>query len=500
MSNQPEGLIHELEDRGQLIGGRWQVLGDSELVSECPVNGATVWRGQSAGEALIDGAFKSARQAVKGWGQLDVGERIQYVEAFAELVGSQSEELAELISAETGKPLWESKTEAAACVGKIAVSVDAFRQRRDTSSFEMGELRAVTRFKPFGVMGVLGPFNFPAHLPNGHIVPALIAGNTIVFKPSEMTPAVGQWMTQKWCEVDLPAGVLNLVQGGRNVGVGIANHHELDGLLFTGSSAAGKALHQAFGSHPQKMLALEMGGNNPLIVHEVADLKAAAYLSVLSAYVTAGQRCTCARRLIVVDGSDTEQFLEEMVSMIGRLQIGFYTDSIEPFAGTVISADQGRKLRLSYEELLGRGAHPLVPLTRLNDCDALLSPALVDVTELKDRDDEELFGPLLNLIRVPSFSAAIVEANNTAYGLSAGLLSDRRENFEPFISEIRAGIVNWNRQTTGATGKMPFGGCGLSGNNRPSAYFAADYCSFPTASLEASQLRMPEKLMTGIRS
>ena len=156
MSSQPEGLIHTLEDRGQLIGGRWQTQSGSELISECPVNEATVWRGQAAGEEQIDEAFKAARQAVRGWGQLSAEKRVHYVEAFAKLVGSQSEELAQLISAETGKPLWESKTEAAACVGKIAVSVDAFRQRRDMSSFEMGELQAVTRFKPFGVMGVLG--------------------------------------------------------------------------------------------------------------------------------------------------------------------------------------------------------------------------------------------------------------------------------------------------------------------------------------------------------
>ena len=500
MSNQSNRSIRTLTDQGQLIGGQWQMSGETELVSECPVDQAVVWRGHVASRDQIEAAFQAARRAVGSWSQRPVDQRIQLAQTFAELVASSCDELAELISAETGKPLWESKTEVAACVGKIAVSVDSFRQRRDVSSFEMGEMQAVTRFKPFGVMAVLGPFNFPAHLPNGHIVPALIAGNTVVFKPSELTPAVGQWMAQKWCEAGLPDGVLNLVQGGREVGAGLASHSQLDGLLFTGSSAAGKALHQAFGQHPQKMLALEMGGNNPLIVHQVADLQAAAYLSVLSAYITAGQRCTCARRLILVDGPESERFLEELIRMIGRLRIGKFTDPVEPFAGTVISAMQGRKLVAAYQQLVESGARPLVPLVNADDCEALLSPGLVDVTELNNRSDEELFGPILNLVRVPDFATAIAEANHTEYGLSAGLLSDRQQNFDHFIAEIRAGIVNWNRQTTGATGKMPFGGCGLSGNNRPSAYFAADYCSFPTASLESVRLEMPDKLMTGIES
>jgi succinylglutamic semialdehyde dehydrogenase len=405
--------------------------------------------------------------------------------------------LSELISRETGKPVWESKTEVAATSGKVAVSVAAFHERRDTRSFEMGDLNAVTRFKPFGVCGVLGPFNFPAHLANGHIVPALIAGNTLVFKPSEQSPAVGEWMLSAWTAAGLPAGVLNLVQGGREVGTALVNHPQLDGLFFTGSSAAGKAIHQAMAPFPQKILALEMGGNNPLIVHRAGDLKAAAYATILSAFFTAGQRCTCARRLIVVDNDDSQRFVDALVGMMDKILVGFYSDHPEPFMGTVISAEQGRKLLAAQAELIARGAKPIVEMASQRGCDALLSPGLVDATEIQ-RDDEELFGPLLNLIRVPDFDAAIAEANNTAYGLSAALLSDDRDCYDQFIHQIRAGIVNWNRQTTGASGRLPFGGCGLSGNNRPAGYYAADYCSWPVASLESSSLELPEKTEPGI--
>jgi len=303
---------------------------------------------------------------------------------------------------------------------------------------------------------------------------------------------------QKWQEVGLPDGVLNLVQGGREVGVAISQHDQLDGLFFTGSSRAGVALSKALAATPQKILALEMGGNNPLIVHEAKDLEAAAYLTVLSGYMTAGQRCTCARRLIVVDGPDTDQFLDELKKQVLGISIGFNGDSPEPFMGTVINAATGNRLMQAYADLVKRGAVPLIEMEQRRDCEALLSPGLLDITNVADREDEELFGPLVTIIRVDSFEQAIVEANRTKYGLSAGLLSDNPDCYQQFIHQIRAGIVNWNRQTTGASGKLPFGGCGLSGNHRPSAYYAVDYCSYPVASIESTELSMPEKKLPGL--
>ena len=291
---------------------------------------------------------------------------------------------------------------------------------------------------------------------------------------------------------------MNLVQGRSEVGIAISKHDQLDGLFFTGSSRTGIALSKTLAATPQKILALEMGGNNPLIVHEAKDLEAAAYLTVLSGYMTAGQRCTCARRLIVVNGPDTEKFLSELKRQVLNISIGFVGDTPEPFMGTVINAATGNRLITAYSDLIGRGAVPLVKMEQRRDCEALLSPGLLDITDVADREDEELFGPLMTIIRVDSFEEAIVEANRTQYGLSAGLLSDSPEYYQQFIHQIRAGIVNWNRQTTGASGKLPFGGCGLSGNHRPSAYYAVDYCSFPVASIEATTLEMPEKKLPGL--
>lgn len=481
------------------IGGDWIDGAGEALESTCPVDNAVIWSGKTASPSQVDAAFSAARNAFGPWWDLSVESRIEIAEAYRDNVKASAEELALLIAKETGKPIWESKTEATAVAAKVDLSIDAFRNRRDTTQFEIAGGLAVTRYKPHGVCGILGPFNFPAHLANGHIVPALITGNVCVFKPSEMTPAVGQWMVMKWLESGLPPGVLNLVQGGRDVGEAIASHTELDGLFFTGSSAAGKALHKTLAPFPQKILALEMGGNNPLIVHDINDLQAAAYLTVLSAYMTAGQRCTCARRLILIDDAEGHQFLNALNDMIERVTIGFFDDEPQPFMGTLISSAAGNRLLSAQADLVKRGAQPIIKMHNHRNCEALISPGLLDVTPVENLGDEELFGPLLNLRWVKNFDEAIQEANHTNYGLSAGLLSDNEQYYRQFIHQIRAGIVNWNRQTTGASGKLPFGGCGLSGNHRPSAYFAVDYCSYPVASIESQTLALPEKPMTGIQ-
>ena len=482
----------------QFIAGQWDAGQGSELVSTSPVDESRIWSGNEATVEQVRCAFLAARDAQGDWWDQPLESRILVCQRFSEIVKQRQDELAELISREIGKPLWESKTEAGAVAAKIAVSIDAMKTRRGGDSFEMGASNAVTRFKPHGVLAVLGPFNFPAHLPNGHIVPALLAGNTIVFKPSEQTPAVGAWMVSCWNEAGLPAGVLNLVQGGRDVGIAISKQEQLDGLLFTGSSSAGRALHRTFSEHPQKILALEMGGNNPLVIHQPDNIQAAAYLTILSAFISAGQRCTCARRLIVVEDETTSEYLDALTKMTAKVRFGFWNDDPEPFLGTVISAAQGNHVVNEFLDLIDAGGQALVQANQHRNCNALVSPGIVDITELSNQRDEEVFGPVLSLNRVDSLEAAITLANDTAYGLSAGLISSDQAAYQQFVHQIRAGIVNWNRQTTGASGRLPFGGCGMSGNNRPAGFYSADYCSFPVASLESTTLEMPETIATGI--
>jgi succinylglutamic semialdehyde dehydrogenase len=383
-------------------------------------------------------------------------------------------------------------------VNKVAISIQSYRERTGEKSGPLGDATAVLRHKPHGVVAVFGPYNFPGHLPNGHIVPALLAGNAVVFKPSELTPKVAELTVQCWIDAGLPAGVLNLVQGARETGIALAAHSGIDGLFFTGSSRTGNSLHQQFAGRPDKILALEMGGNNPLVVDQVADVDAAVYTVIQSAFISAGQRCTCARRLLVPEGAWGDAFMARLVEVTATIQVGAFDQQPAPFMGSVISLRAAQALLDAQEQLLANGAVALLEMTQPETQSALLTPGILDVSDVSDRPDEELFGPLLQVIRYADFDAAIEEANATQYGLAAGLLSDSQERYQQFWLQSRAGIVNWNKQLTGAASTAPFGGVGASGNHRASAYYAADYCAYPVASLESGTLALPASLTPGI--
>ncbi len=479
------------------INNQWQPGKGPEFHSLNPANHEVIWTGNAAGKAEVEKAVDAAQAASPGWGNLPLEKRLEHVEAFQNVLSLKKDEMAKAISEETGKPLWESKGEVSAMIGKVKISKEAQGVRCPVRAGELGAYHSQTRHKPMGVLAVFGPFNFPGHLPNGHIIPALIAGNTIVFKPSELTPLVAELMIRYWDECRLPKGVLNLVQGDAETGKILSEQKKLDGLLFTGSYKTGLHLAKLFAKHPEKILALEMGGNNPLIVGKVTDWKAAAYLTLQSAYLTSGQRCTCARRLILPTGQEGERFLEELVPMVKGISVGPYTLNPEPFMGPVISLQAKEMLLNKQKEMVARGAKPLIEMGSLDE--AFLSPGLIDVTFMSPREDEEIFGPLLQVIRVPDFEAALEEANNTEYGLVAGLLSDDRSQYETFYSKIRAGLINWNTPLTGASSQAPFGGIGRSGNHRPSAFYAADYCSYPVASLESEALKLPQSPTPGLK-
>ncbi|MGO9568043.1 MAG: succinylglutamate-semialdehyde dehydrogenase [Desulfomonilaceae bacterium] len=480
------------------IDDKWIEGTGEKFSSSNPATGEINWEGNSATDQEILQAVKAAAAAFEAWADRTPEGRIRYLEAYREEVRAHREEMAVAICRETGKPHWEALTEADAIAGKVGVSSEAYYERCATVTTEIAGTPAATRFKPHGVVAVFGPFNFPGHLPNGHIVPALLAGNTLVFKPSEQAPLVGEKMLELWQAAGLPKGILNMVQGGGKTGMDLASQGGLDGLFFTGSAATGKALHRMYGGRPEKILALEMGGNNPLVVYDAADHQAAAYLTIQSAFITAGQRCTCARRLIVQNGNNGRRFVDSLISMMGRIRVGPYTDAPEPFMGPVISGQAVENLLAAQDSLRKNGGEPLVEMKRLDRTGNFLSPGLMDVTDVPDRPDVELFGPLLQLIRVSDFDAAIREAGDTTYGLVAGLLSDNKDLYERFYRKIRAGVINWNRQTTGASGRMPFGGVGASGNHRPSGYYASDYCSYPVASNELERLELPSRFLPGI--
>ena len=470
----------------------------NRFTSTNPATGEVNWEGAAATAHDIDRAVGAARAASESWSDLPLDARLDHLRRYADHVKANKVRLSESISREVGKPRWEANTEVDAVAGKVDQSIKAWHDRRTSNGSESAGVTSLTRYKPHGVVAVFGPFNFPAHLPNGHIVPALLAGNTVVFKPSEAAPRVADVMFELWQESGLPEGVINVLHGGRETGQALAAHRDIDGIFFTGSFAAGSAINRTLADEPGKILALEMGGNNPLVVDDVSDLTAASYMIVQSAYVTAGQRCTCARRLILPDGPRVDALLDRLATMTRSIKVGPYTDEPDPFSGPVISDAAAEKVRAAQDELRSRGGRVVVELKSLGPRRAMLSPGLIDTTDVPDRGDAEVFGPLLQLIRVRDFDDAIREANNTRYGLAAGLLSDSRELWQRFARKIRAGVVNWNRPTTGASGSLPFGGVGRSGNHRPSGYFAVDYCSYPVAIMESDELSLPKSPPPGL--
>ncbi|KQO28320.1 succinylglutamate-semialdehyde dehydrogenase [Pseudomonas chengduensis] len=480
------------------IAGQWQPGQGESLQSLDPVSQAVLWQGQGATAAQVDAAVAAARGAFSLWAAHSLDGRIAVLERFAACLKSRADEVARAIGEETGKPLWEAATEVNSMVGKVAISIQSYRERTGEKSGPLGDATAVLRHKPHGVVAVFGPYNFPGHLPNGHIVPALLAGNCVLFKPSELTPKVAELTVKCWIEAGLPEGVLSLLQGGRETGVALAGHPGIDGLFFTGSSRTGNLLHAQFAGRPDKILALEMGGNNPLIVDQVADVDAAVYTIVQSAFISAGQRCTCARRLLVPQGEWGDALLVRLVQVAGQIKVGRFDEQPAPFMGSVISLQAAAQLMQAQQDLLAGGATALLAMTQLQAGAALLTPGILDVTAVNDRPDEEFFGPLLQVIRYDNFEAAIAEANATVYGLAAGLLSDSKARFEQFWLHSRAGIVNWNKQLTGAASTAPFGGIGASGNHRASAYYAADYCAYPVAGLESESLALPATLTPGV--
>jgi succinylglutamic semialdehyde dehydrogenase len=456
------------------------------LVSTEPATGAEIWSGP-IGDAGAQ--VTAARAAWPDWAAHSVAYRMETLRRFANVVRSRTDEFAQLIARETGKPLWEARTEVGAVINKVEISIAAYADRTPQRKLEaaLGSKVAV-RHKPHGVLAVLGPFNFPAHLPNGHIVPALIAGNAVVFKPSEKAPASGAFLVECFHHAGVPQGVVRLLVGGPDEGRALASDPGIDGLLFTGSVRAGAALHQAFADQPHKILALELGGNNPIVAWNVKDLEAAAAIIVQSAFLSAGQRCTAARRLIVEDGREAE-LIDKITMLMDRIIVDEPFADPQPFMGPVIDLQSADHLQEAWLGLMMKGGKPVRRLDRPVEERPYLTPALIDVTDIADRPDEELFGPVLQIVRVKDFDAAIDEANNTRFGLVASLIGGDPELYDRFWANVRAGVINWNKPTNGAPSSAPFGGVGLSGNHRPSAYYAADYCAYPVTSSEAAVVR-----------
>ncbi|MFN6128870.1 MAG: aldehyde dehydrogenase family protein [Planctomycetota bacterium] len=467
-----------------------------------PVTGEPTWVGPASSPAQVRSAVDLAANAFPVWRRIEPAERIACIRNYAGYLAQHRDAIATAITLESGKPLWESRIEVGTSIAKVDLAIEAIRERRDLTVHSAGNGNSSNegsevRYRPIGPVLVLGPFNLPLHLPGAHIVPALAAGNTVVFKSSEKTPMVGEHIACAMAASGLPDGVFQLLQGGASVAIEALQSAQLGGVFFTGSRNAGVAIHRQLAGRPEVLLALEMGGNNPLVVDRLRNTRAAVEIILQSAYITSGQRCTCARRLIVIDTPDNRRLIEQLTGILPKIRIGDPMAEIGSFLGTMIDDSAVQSVLDKQRQYLDRGMIAMQEAKVRDSLPTQLSPGLLDANGVEP-DDDEVFGPLLVLQWVSDLETAIATAQRTRYGLSASLLSDDPEAWRVFQREVDAGVLNWNHPTTGATGTLPFGGLGWSGNHRSSGYFACDYCSDPSASLVRPQVMQASKTPVGL--
>ena len=480
------------------INNQWIEGNGNPFESISPVTETVCWNGKNATDVECNNAVSSAKEAFYSWSNLTISERTDYIQNFVEVLKKNQVTLAKCIALETGKPQWESLTEVAGMIGKLGPTLAAFEKRNSNFQKEIPNGISNTRFKPHGVITVIGPYNFPGHMPNGHIIPALLAGNTVIFKPSENGAAVAQLTIEYWEEAGLPKGVLNLIQGDGSVGNILCCHKDINGVFFTGSYKVGQLIHNSCGTN--KICALEMGGNSPLIVWDSSNIDATVIATIQSAFITTGQRCSSARRLIIPSNAFGQSFIERLIEVTKEIRIGKNDQQQEPYMGPLRTSSLVDSILKKQDELIEKGAVVLLKSERLQTLGScFVSPGIIDISSITiDYNDNEIIGPFLQVMRVSNFETAIQEANNSDYGLAAGLFSEDYELYKKFEQKIKAGIINWNQQLTGASGWAPFGGIKKSGNFRPSGFLASDYCVYSTGSIEKKNIEMPSKLPSGL--
>jgi len=454
-----------------------------------------VGRFEVADAAGVDAAVGRARRAFPAWRDAGPRTRAAVLRRFAARARAAEPELAKLVAREVGKALWDARSEARLLAPKVEVTLgDGLRL---LAPLEAGS-GARAEHHPRGVLAVLGPFNFPLHLPNGHLVPALATGNTAVFKPSELAPAAGARLVALLREAGAPEGVVEIVQGGRETGQALAVHPDVDGVLFTGSYPTGRALKAATLDQPGKLLALEMGGRNAILVLEDADLDLAVSETALSICATTGQRCSCASRLFVARAL-LDPLAEKLAAVLRGVRIGPPLAE-DVFMGPLVSKAAHAKLA-RYRELAAEAGGERVLQVEPDLPPPYVGPGLVRFATTEQRHPvqrDELFGPEAALYAIDDLEEGIAAVNDSDYGLVASVFTRRRAHYEHCIGRIRTGCLNWNRGTVGASGRLPFGGRGKSGNDRPAGVTATLYCTVPQARLESEAGFDPATLPPGM--
>ncbi len=439
----------------------------------------------------IDQVVECANDAYKKWKKTPISERVSFLNRYKEVLLSKKEEIANAIALETGKPLWESLTEANALIAKVDVTINDSLPRIENQKFPniMDQTNGSVQFKPIGPCLIIGPFNFPCHLANGQILSALIAGNSVIFKPSEKTAYSTQLMIECFQEAQFPAGVVNLIQGGGLTASKLIKEKSIKGIFFTGSKEVGIKILESTHRDLTKLVALELGGKNATVLHHDCNQDHAMGELIKSCFLTAGQRCT-STSIVPIHRSICDQFLNNFHQIAKKLIVDHPIDfEKEPFMGPLIDEKavenyllyMGMAKREGYEEIMRGKA--IDKKYRGN----YVSPSIHFMNKANPKSHflkSELFAPNTIFIPYDEIEEAIEIANITNYGLAFSVFTQSDDIYQKCLDDIESGIINRNRSTVGASSKLPFGGFKNSGNYRPAAVAMIDSCAHQSSSLD----------------
>lgn len=464
---------------------------NEQITKTCPGNtNHTLWHAAINYDNILP-TVESSVQGFKVWKKVSITDRINYLKKFQEAVEKRKDHIAMAIALETGKPLWESKTEAGAISAKVNVTIKDSLARIEQKTIEnvLPQIDGHIVYKPLGPTLVIGPYNFPCHLANGQILSALLTGNSIIFKPSEKTMYSSQLLIECLHEANFPKGVINFINGTAKTTQEVLKHPAIKGIFFTGSYAIGKKILESVGTDISKLVALELGGKNSTIIHKDTDINHALPELIRACFLSTGQRCTSTSTVIIHKAIEQE-FIDKFTKAAKRILVDHPTEyKIDPFMGPLI--DQLALEKFNQSILLGEtnGAEILMEnqQLKLSNPGHYLSPSIHYLKEAKKENpftQEEIFGPNCTFTPYESIEDAIEIANISDYGLAASIFTQEKDIYQMCLRDIDAGIINLNRSTVGASSRLPFGGVKNSGNHHPAAVSMVDHTVSTVASLE----------------
>ena len=438
----------------------------------------------------VEKVIDSASKGFESWRKLSFEQRVQYLKKYQEIVRARKDEIAMALALEVGKPLWEAKTEAAALDSKVTVTITDSLERikQETIKDVMPKIDGHVVYKPLGPCFVIGPFNFPCHLANGQILAALLAGNSIIFKPSEKTIYSAQIMIECFHQAGFPDGVINFINGTGYTAGKITGDSRIRGVFFTGSKGVGLKILENTYKDLGKLVALELGGKNSTIIHHDTHIPHALPELLRACFLTTGQRCT-STSMILVHKKIEQEFISQFKALTERIKVGHPTKSQDPFMGPLID-EHAEKLYFNFCQFgKDEGAEELISPKKLDVGyeGYYVSPSIhyAKKPNLKGKFiQEEIFGPSCFFVPYDDIEEAIAIANSTEYGLAASVFTRDPEIYKLFLRDMDSGLINLNRSTVGATAKLPFGGVKSSGNHHPAAVSMIDHCVSTVASLE----------------